>query len=207
MDLRAGIRSFLAAASAEPAVEGLRGAGAEADEQPRLAAGSTADPGRRRGGPKAILDELLEQSSRQTSRDAEDALAVAVLGQLVPDEARILIHMGRRRWVPAVDVIVHPRSGQRGIECATLISREAGLALPACASSYVARLMGLGLISSAHLERGHDREFEILMAETAVLRTLKDGRKVGRGPEVRQYGIEVAHLGEIVLRTAGRHSR
>lgn len=157
----------------------------------------------REGGASTVLDALLQRALLQTSRDAEDALATAILLQLVPDEARMLTALARSGWTPAVDVT--PRGGRADgtLVGASLLGRQAGVALLEHAPAYLARLRGQGLVRATDEREGHDQEYEILLAEPAVLRAVKAGKHAGRGPVVRRYGVELSPLGALVLRVGG----
>lgn len=157
----------------------------------------------REGGASTVLDALLQRALLQTSRDAEDSLGTAILLQLVPDEARMLTALARSGWAAAVDVT--PRGGRADgtLVGATLLGRQAGVALLEHTPAYLSRLRGHGLVRATDEREGHDQEYEILLAEPAVLRAVKAGKHAGRGPAVRRYGVELSALGQLVLRVAG----
>jgi hypothetical protein len=157
----------------------------------------------REGGASMVLDALLERALLQSSADAEDALAAAVLLQLVPDEARMLSALARSGWDVAVDITPRGGRAEGNLEGASLLGRHAAVALVECTSAYLARLRGFGLIDATDERDGHDQEYEILLAEPNVLRALKAGRHAGRGPLVRRYGVVLSPLGELVLRVGG----
>ncbi|GAB2971992.1 Abi-alpha family protein [Nocardioides montaniterrae] len=160
-------------------------------------------PAAREGGAAVVLAALQEKALHQSSAEAEEALALALLLQLVPDEARLLTTLARAGWVAAVDVVPRSRGGIDAIVGASLLGRRAGVALLDRTPTYLARLRSFGLVAETELRAGHDQELEILMAEPSVLAVLRAGRHAGRAPVTRRYGLEVAPLGELVLRVAG----
>jgi hypothetical protein len=173
------------------------------EEPTSSATGDRPAPKPREGGASTVLDALLQRALLQTSRDAEDALATAILLQLVPDEARMLTALARSGWTPAVDVT--PRGGRADgtLVGASLLGRQAGVALLEHTPAYLSRLRGHGLVRATDEREGHEQEYEILLAEPAVLRAVKAGKHAGRGPVVRRYGVEVSALGALVLRAGG----
>ncbi|HJQ05443.1 MAG TPA: hypothetical protein VJ872_08365 [Nocardioides sp.] len=157
----------------------------------------------REGGASTVLDALLQRALLQTSRDAEDTLATAILLQLVPDEARMLTALARSGWTPAVDVTPRGGRAEGTLVGASLLGRQAGVALLEHTPAYLSRLRGHGLVRATDEREGHEQEYEILLAEPAVLRAVKAGKHAGRGPVVRRYGVELSPLGRLVLRVGG----
>jgi len=177
-------------------------------EGQRLLLPATVDPARppqpapRQARAAAVLAALQERSLHQSSAEAEEALVLAVLLLLVPDEARMLTALDRAGWTPAVDVLPRPRSATQPVVGATLLARQAGVALVERAPAYLARLLALGLLRETEEQEGYERDFEILLAEPTVLRALRSGRHGGRGPQVRRYGVTLSDLGRLTLDVA-----
>ncbi|GAB4008959.1 Abi-alpha family protein [Nocardioides ultimimeridianus] len=159
-------------------------------------------PAAREGGAAVVMAALQERALHQSTSDAEEALALAVLLLLVPDEARLLTALQRAGWVAAVDALPRPGSPVPALVGATLLGRRAGVALVDRTPAYLSRLGTLGLVEATEERPGHDQEYEILLAEPSVLRVLRSGRRAGRSPQTRRYGFVLTPLAELVLRLA-----
>lgn len=149
-------------------------------------------------GAAVVFHALQERALQQSSRDAEESLALAILRLLVPDEARLLVALDHVGWAPAVDV--SGRDGNAGVTGASLLGRQAGAALVDRTPVYLARLTSFGLVEAVDERPGREQEYEILLAEPVVLRALRSGRRAGRGPRVRRYAVDLTELGRMVLR-------
>ena len=161
------------------------GKGAQAYERAALgllrarleaAAPAPAPPGEGSHGPSPaeLMSDLLERSLTQdTARGQRDAF-VAVLRQLVPDEARIIAALAEGPPAPLVHVL--PRAGgERILENASLIGRSAALTLPSQTPTYVTHLRQLGLVEEGPEDPDNKQGYEMLMADRAVRAALKEG--------------------------------
>jgi hypothetical protein len=142
------------------------------------------------------LGRLLQRASTQSSADAVRSLHEAAVSALVPDEARIVASLAARGWSP----VVHVESRREdelhlGLRNASLIGRQAGVALAARTPLYVTRLLHVGLVDLTAERPGHADEYEVLLAEPHVLDAV---RRAGRGPlgaRIRRHGIVLSDLG------------
>jgi hypothetical protein len=105
--------------------------------------GSTDDPG-------VLLTDLLTVSVEQSADAARQRLAVAVLRELQPDEARILAALSDGTRYAVLHVVTRLHLGVNGppvLENASTVGRAAGVALPDMVPWYVGHLARLGLVT------------------------------------------------------------
>jgi hypothetical protein len=162
-----------------------------------LSSGSSTGPTRAPGlGDKmrTLLDRALEQSTR--SGQAE--LFHRILDQLVPDEARILGALSDGSVSPLVHIHERSVSGGLGkpvLENASLVGRTANLALPILTANYVGHLRSLGLVETGPEDPALKQDYEILMAETHILRAVKAATRGPIPARVEKYTLQLSVLG------------
>jgi abortive infection alpha-like protein len=145
------------------------------------------------------LDHLLERSVGQSTSGGRLELYRALLGQLVPDEARILSALSDGRSAAVVQIV--PRSGRSAgaaplLENASSVGRSAGVALAPLVPTYVTHLVQLGLVELCPDDPELELEYELLMAETIVRDALVQGRRPGRlSPRVVRQTLRLSELG------------
>jgi hypothetical protein len=142
------------------------------------------------------MDRLLERAVVQSSTGGRLQLFSLLVGQLVPDEARIIAALSDGRSAAVVHVVSRSARGGRLLENASSIGRTAGVALPHLVTRYVTHLLHLGLVElgpeAPHLEA----EYELLLAETVVREALAQGRRRGRlSPRVVKETVKLSPLG------------
>jgi hypothetical protein len=128
------------------------------------------------------MRELLDRALDQSTRSSRVELFHHILDQLVADEARIIGALSDGSASPLVNVHDWARRGVVGravLENVALIGRTANLALPEMVPTYVSHLLSLGLVEISPEEPDLKDDYEILMAETTVLRAIKSA---SRGP-------------------------
>lgn len=126
------------------------------------------------GSPAELMARLLDRSLRQDSADSRRELHVAVLRQLMPDEARILAALAEGKPAPLVHVL--PRAGgDRLLENASLIGRTAALTLPRRTPSYITHLRSLELVDTGPEDPAEQQGYELLMADRDVRDAMKAG--------------------------------
>ena len=128
------------------------------------------------------LGRLLDRALDQNTRGSQVELYHHLLDQLVADEARILGALSDGSSSPMVNVYtwLSPRvPGRAALEHASLIGRTANVALPQMVPQYVSHLLSLGLVEAGPEDPALATEYEVLMAETAVLAAIKSA---SRGP-------------------------
>lgn len=127
---------------------------------------------------RTLLDRALDQSTSGSQVE----LFHHILDQLVADEARILGALSDGSSSPAVNIYDWTRRRTQGravLENASLIGRNANVALPEMVPTYVSHLLSLGLVEIGAEDTDLKDDYEILMAETAVLRAIAEA---SRGP-------------------------
>jgi hypothetical protein len=124
--------------------------------------------------PAELMAALLERSLIQDTVGGQREAHVAVLRQLVPDEARIIAALAEGPPAPLIHVL--PRAGgERILENASLIGRLAALTLPSQTPAYVTHLRRLGLVETGPEDPENKQGYELLMADRAVRAALKEG--------------------------------
>jgi hypothetical protein len=120
--------------------------------------------------PKDAMAELLERAVEQTAREGREAFFVSLIGELVPDEARILSVLSQRGSVALVhvDARLPGVTRSRVLENATLLGGRAALTVPDMARAYVSKLLTLGLVEVAGEDERLADDYEIVLAEREV---------------------------------------
>lgn len=127
------------------------------------------------------MRDLLRRSMQHTPTESRHELHKLLLGELVPDEARILSALSDGSSYPMVH-IAEPGMGtyqRRVLENASSIGRAAGVALPDRTHLYVAHLRRLGLVESGEPDPSLTDEYDILLSDQVVRAAVA---AVGRGP-------------------------
>jgi len=134
----------------------------------------------RDASPAQLMAQLLERSLTQDAAGGKREAHVAMLRQLVPDEARIIAALAEGPGAPLLHVL--PRAGgERILANASLIGRTAALTLPSQTPAYVTHLRQLGLVDTGPEDPGNKQGYEMLMADKAVRAALKEG-ELGKLP-------------------------
>lgn len=143
------------------------------------------------------LAALLDRALVQSARDAQDALLDALLRPLVPDEARIVATLAAREWSPVVHVEAR-RDGEEHLSLrnASLVGRQAGVALVRRTPLYVTRLLASGLVAATPERPDRSEEYEVLLAEPDVLGAIRRAGRGPVGPRIRRAGIALSDLGQ-----------
>jgi hypothetical protein len=125
---------------------------------------------------------LLRRSMDQTPSDSQRSLFEHVLGELVPDEARILAALADGSRYALIDVAAAGRRGTTRpvLQNASSVGRAAGVAVPALVPTYVTHLLALGLAETDREHPGLEDEYEILLTETDVQSARDEGARAGR---------------------------
>jgi hypothetical protein len=155
------------------------------------------------------MRRLLERAIEQSTTSGRQELFHKILDQIVPDEARILGALSDGSASPLLHVYQRTPVGLVGevvLENMSLIGKTANLALPHLTPTYVSHLLSMGLVETGPEDTSMKAEYEILAADTAVLRAIK---KASRGPlpaRVERYTLRLSGLG-IELWSAATGSR
>lgn len=156
------------------------------------AAGSTVDSA------ASKMTSLLDRALSQSSTASRQQLFHKILDQIVPDEARILGALSDGSVSPLLHVYARNRAGLVGeviLENASLIGKTANLGLPQLTPTYVSHLLSLGLLETGPEDSSLKTEYEILAADTMVLRAIK---RASRGPipaRIDKYTLRLSGLG------------
>ncbi len=127
-----------------------------------------------RESPRAIMAALLSESLEHDALSSEREYVVALLRQLLPDEARIVAALAS--GPPAATVSVYRRgSGEVLLENASLIGRRAAVTLPSRTTRYVAHLLHLGLVELGPEDKQNGTDYEMVLADREVRPALKEG--------------------------------
>ena len=81
------------------------------------------------------------------------------------------------------------------LENASLIGRTANVALTAMVPTYVGHLLSLGLVETCPEDRALKTDYELLMAETMVLRAIKTASRGPLGAKVDKLTLMMSGLG------------
>lgn len=167
-------------------------------QQPRaLASGAGSTP--RTAEPlDHKMQRLLDRALDQSTRSGQAELFHRILDQLVPDEARIVGALSDGSVSPLVNVHAWNRAGILGkptLENASLVGRTANLALPHLTANYVTHLLSLGLVEVGPEDPSLKQDYEILMAETHVLKAIKAATRGPLAARVDKHTLLLSHLG------------
>lgn len=157
----------------------------------------------------AKMNALLSRALEQSTASGRDELFHRILDQIVPDEARIISALSDGSSSPMISVHALNRAGLLGealIENASLIGRTANVALPALTPTYVGHLLALGLLESRPEDDAMKDEYQILLADSGVLRAIRQG-SIGPVPaRVEKRTVRLSTLG-LALWTASNGSQ
>jgi hypothetical protein len=121
--------------------------------------------------PAAMLADLLDRSTEQSPEEARRCAFVAILRQLVPDEARILAALSDGGGHPIIHVSGGSTLGasQRPVlSNVSSIGQAAGVQLREMTAHYVSHLHELGLVELAAEDPALAVKYEILESNTEV---------------------------------------
>jgi hypothetical protein len=146
----------------------------------------------------AKMHGLLGRAIEQSTTASRQELFHKILDQIVPDEARIISALSDGSSSPLLHVYSRTLAGLVGevvLENMSLIGKTANLTLPHLTPMYVSHLLSLGLVESGPEDSAMKDEYEILAADPAVLRAIKNA---GRGPipgRMEKYTLRLSGLG------------
>lgn len=136
---------------------------------------------------RVAMAELLLRSMEQTAQRAREYLYLAVLRQLLPDEARILAALADGSAYPVVHVDC--RTGVSGSERllsnASTVGRAAGVAALPAVPRYVTRLLRLDLVELGDADPALSVPYDILLTDAEVRAAEEQARASGRVRIVR----------------------
>jgi hypothetical protein len=147
--------------------------------------------------PSAEMEMLLARSLVQSASHGRNELYAKLLGELVPDEARILSALSDGSAAALVHI---ERRGvltgdRRQLENASSIGRTAALTLPHLTSTYVTHLLRLGLVEIGPEARELKPDYEALLAERGVRDALKAAETGPIPPRTLRRTLRLSPLG------------
>lgn len=177
--------------------DALSTVGSPAAQRPEQAARPAA-PTPHPTGLDTKMQALLSRALEQSTASGQDELFHHILDQIVPDEARIISALSDGSSSPLVSVHALTRAGLLGealIDNASLVGRTANVALPRLTPTYVGHLLALGLAEVGPEDDDLKDEYQILLADTDVLKAIRAG---SRGPvpaRVERRTLRLSALG------------
>ena len=144
------------------------------------------------------MRELLDRALDHSTRSSQVELFNHILDQLVADEARIISALSDGSSSPLVNVhdwIRRPVPGRAVLENASLIGRTANVALPEMVPTYVSHLLSLGLVEIGPEDPDLKDDYEVLMAESAVLNAIKNASRGPLAAKVDKFTLTLSGLG------------
>jgi len=144
------------------------------------------------------MDRLLDRALEQSTRSGRQELFNKIIDQLVPDEARIIGALSDGSVSPMLHVFARTISGIGGdpiLENASLVGKMANVSLPQMTPVYVSHLLSLGMIETGPEDPQLKDDYQILGADSAVLRALKKGKRGPLEAKVEKYTIRLSVLG------------
>ena len=154
--------------------------------------------------PPASMEDLLRRSLRQTPAESREELHRLLLGELAPDEARIVAFLGAGRGHALLHVAEPGRDGRRVLENASNIGREAAVTVPELTSAYIRRLLTLGLVEIGPEDHSLREQYEILVADATVRDAIESaGGRGPRRPKISRHTLRISPLGSELWQTVG----
>jgi hypothetical protein len=144
------------------------------------------------------MTRLLDRALDQNTRGSQAELYHHLLDQLVADEARILGALSDGSSSPMVNVYswLSPRvPGRAVLENASLIGRTANVALPQMVPQYVSHLLSLGLVEARPEDPDLATDYEVLLAESAVLAAIKSASRGPLAAKIEKSTLSLSSLG------------
>lgn len=167
---------------------------APASPSSRPAALAAPAPARDSADPATLMARLLARSLEQDTASGRNEHYVALLRQLVPDEARIIACLAAEPPQPVVSVL-RRSNGEPLLENASLVGRTAAVTLPSLTPTYVTKLLSLGLVELGPEDVGDKKGYELVLSEADVRAALKEG-ELGKVPaKVVRRTVTLSRLG------------
>jgi len=140
---------------------------------------------------------LLLRSVHDTPSESRRMLHEVLVGELVPDEARILSALSDGSSYPLVH-IARPGVGSYQklvLENASSVGRAAGVALPDRVHLYVSHLRRLGLVEAGPEDHSLKDEYDILLTEPGLRAMIAAMGKGPRGARIIRRTVRMSDLG------------
>jgi hypothetical protein len=95
--------------------------------------------------------------------------------------------------------------GRAVLENVALIGRTANLALPEMVPTYVSHLLSLGLVEISPEDPDMKDDYEILMAETTVLRAIKSASRGPLAAKIDKLTLRLSGMGHALWAETMQH--
>lgn len=176
----------------DPLDDGRAADGDEPVENPTR----NAPPPRQTEPLRVAMAELLMRSLEQSTQRAREYLYLALLRQLVPDEARILSALADGSTYPVVHVDCRSgvSSSRRVLSHASTVGRAAGVAVVPSVPRYLSRLLHFDLVELGDADPTLDVQYDILLTDRTVRDAEDVARAAGRARFVRAT-VRISPLG------------
>lgn len=139
---------------------------------------------------------LLRRGVELTTAQSQAELFHRIADQLVPDEARILAKLANGDSSAVLNVHARSATGSEPVlEHASLAGRAANVALPHLTPSYLTHLLSLGLVELGPESSRLKDDYQILTADPAVMRALKEAKKGPLPPRLERLTVRLSMLG------------
>jgi hypothetical protein len=151
------------------------------------------------------MSRLLDRALDQSTRGSQAELYHRMIDQLVADEARIIGALSDGSASPLVNIHAWTRArvpGRAVLENASLIGRTANVALPNMVPQYVGHLLSLGLVETGPEDPGMKTDYEVLMAESMVLRAIKSASIGPVSARVEKLTLSLSGMGQALWAAA-----
>lgn len=141
---------------------------------------------------------LLKKSADPHATEELHPAFGSVLGQLAPDEARILRMMAAQGPQPAVDVYAVNPLGRpqaktgRGL---SMVGATAGCRWPDRSSTYIENLVRLGLVRVDRGEVANDDAYQVLAAQPSVAEAVSAAEKVAGKARIGRRSLHLTDFG------------
>ena len=143
------------------------------------------------------MTALLSRSMHDTPSDSRRTLHEVLVGELVPDEARILSALSDGSSYPLVHIAA-PGVGSYQklvLENASSVGRAVGVALPDRVHIYVSHLRRLGLVEAGPEDHSLKDEYDILLTEPKLRAAIASTGKGPRGARIIRRTVRMSDLG------------
>lgn len=143
------------------------------------------------------MTALLTRSIHDTPTESRRTLHEVLVGELVPDEARILSALSDGSRYPLVHIAA-PGVGSYQklvLENASSVGRAAGVALPDRVHLYVSHLRRLGLVEAGPEDHSLKDEYDILLTEPHLRAIIAATGKGPRGARIIRRTLRMSPLG------------
>ena len=148
--------------------------------------------------PTDVLRTLLDQSMYNSPAASRNTLYLALLRELVPDEARILVALSDGSAYPVIHVGEPGVGGSSALVLtnASTVGRACGVSLPHHTPLYLTRMRQLGLINIGPEAAGMYDEYEMLLTDAAVNLALAKARRGVRSARIIRRTVRISELGQ-----------